>query len=208
MRHPAYGLVAALVVVLAGCSGPHDVVEPPADDAASAAHEGWVRISADELDEAQKAQQQRALDAVQAMGGRLMGELTTALDERGPDGAIEVCSIRAPEIGAAVSNEYGLVLGRTSFRLRNPSNMPPEWAEALVREQVAEPTWLVGPGGQLGGMLPIRLKAECGMCHGPREQIADDVLATLDRLYPQDVATGFAEGDLRGWFWVEAPASS
>ena len=136
-----------------------------------------------------------------------MGELTTALDEGGPNAAIEVCSLRAPEIAAAVSNEYGLFLGRTSHRLRNQSNVPPVWAEPLVRDMVTEPTWLVGPDGQVAGMLPITLKTECGMCHGPRDQIADDVLARLDDFYPDDAAVDFVEGDLRGWIWVEAPPS-
>jgi hypothetical protein len=26
--------------------------------------------------------------------------------------------------------------------------------------------------------------------------------------YPKDQATGFKEGDLRGWFWVEVPPSA
>ena len=44
------------------------------------------------------------------------------------------------------------------------------------------------------------------MCHGPREEISEEVIAKLDEYYPEDAATGFAEGDLRGWIWVEAPA--
>jgi len=26
--------------------------------------------------------------------------------------------------------------------------------------------------------------------------------------YPMDQATGFKEGDLRGWFWIEVPPSA
>ncbi len=85
--------------------------------------------------------------------------------------------------------------------------MPPEWAVELVNNQVADPTWLVGPDGRVAGLLPIQTKAECGMCHGPREEIAEEVSAKLDEFYPDDDATGFAEGDLRGWIWVEAPTS-
>ena len=33
--------------------------------------------------------------------------------------------------------------------------------------------------------------------------IAADVLDALKKNYPDDQATGFEEGDLRGWFWVE-----
>ena len=209
MLRTASGVVMVALVLAVACARQTEVTPAPlSGETEVASHAVWTPIAAADMTEAQKAQQLRCMDAVQALAGRLMGELTKALDEGGPTGAIDVCRMRAPEIAAAVSNEYGLVLGRTSFRLRNPSNMPPEWAEDLVRQQVADPTWMAGPDGQLGGMLPIRLKAECGMCHGPKEQIAPEVLATLEETYPEDTATGFHEGDLRGWFWVEAPAKS
>ena len=35
--------------------------------------------------------------------------------------------------------------------------------------------------------------------------IHPDIAASIDETYPDDQATGFAEGDLRGWMWVEAP---
>ncbi len=209
MAKTTFGVALVALAIVAGCSQQAEVTPaPPSGQVQTASHSVWTPIAAADMTEAQKAQRQRSMDAVEALAGRLMGELTKALDEGGPTGAIDVCRMRAPEIAAAVSNEYGLVLGRTSFRLRNPSNMPPEWAEDLVRQQVADPTWMAGPDGQLGGLLPIRLKAECGMCHGPKEQIAPEVLATLEATYPEDTATGFHEGDLRGWFWVEAPAKS
>jgi hypothetical protein len=200
----AVATVSLLLVI--ACSGQPEEKQAPAE-VVEEVESGWTVVSADELSEAQLAQQRRGLDAVQAMAGSLMGELVTALDEDGPDGAIEVCSMRAPEIAAVVSNEYGVVLGRTSHRLRNSSNLPPEWAANLVRDNVAEPTWLVGPEGRLAGLLPIQTKAECGMCHGPREELADEVIAKLDEYYPDDEAVGFSEGDLRGWIWVEAPTS-
>jgi hypothetical protein len=41
------------------------------------------------------------------------------------------------------------------------------------------------------------------MCHGPKEQLIPEVKEQLAKLYPEDSATGFSEGELRGWFWVE-----
>jgi len=194
---------AALVLVVACAQKPE--VEPTTIEVVEETGSAWTIVTVEELTEAQAAQQQRGMDAVQAMAGSLMGELTTALDEGGPDGAIEVCSMRAPEIAGVISNQYGVILGRTSHRLRNSSNLPPEWAAELVQNQASEPTWLVGPDGQIAGLLPIPTRAECGMCHGPREEISEEVLAKLAEYYPEDAATGFAEGDLRGWVWVEAP---
>jgi hypothetical protein len=197
--------VATAALLLAAACARQPDVQPSPVEIADETGSGWTVVTSEELTEAQAAQQKRGLEAIQAMTGMLMGELTTALDEDGPDGAIEVCSMRAPEIAGLISNEYGVVLGRTSFRLRNQSNRPPEWAAELVENEVAEPIWLVGPDGRVGGLLPIRARAECGMCHGPREQISPEVIAKLDEYYPDDAATGFAEGDLRGWIWVEAP---
>ncbi len=103
-----------------------------------------------------------------------------------------------------MSEVYGVEIGRTSHRLRNPANVAPSWADAYVADHVEDPTYLAGPNGELGALLPIRLRAECQMCHGGTEEIDGDVMAALAEHYPDDQATGFAEGDLRGWFWVEA----
>ena len=47
---------------------------------------------------------------------------------------------------------------------------------------------------------------QCEACHGERESIDPDVLKTIEAFYPEDRATGFSEGDLRGWFWIEVGA--
>lgn len=203
MRFTFSDVAVVSLVFLGACSG--QPVPPPATEAAVEAEPGvpWSAIAAADMTAGQQEQQARAMEAVQAFGSQLMGELTSALDERGPDGAIEVCSMRAPEISAAVSNEFGVLVGRTSFRLRNLSNQPPEWAEAVVSQRVEDPAWFAGPHGELGGMLPIRLRAECEMCHGAPEQIPAEVQARVAEMYPHDVATGFKAGDLRGWIWVE-----
>ena len=39
---------------------------------------------------------------------------------------------------------------------------------------------------------------------GPAEEIDAEVMAALAEHYPDDQAVAFAEGDLRGWFWIEA----
>ncbi|MDY0022433.1 c-type heme family protein, partial [Arenimonas caeni] len=52
----------------------------------------------------------------------------------------------------------------------------------------------------------IRVEAACLMCHG--DNIAPPIAERLAALYPEDGATGFLEGDLRGLVWVEVPTAT
>jgi hypothetical protein len=157
------------------------------------------------MTETQKAQHELCLAATNAMMAETLDELERALDAGDPAEAVRVCKIRARAITAYVGDQFGLAMGRTSHKLRNPDNVPPEWARDLVTAMSPEPVYLAGPAGELGALLPIRLKAECQMCHGPPETIDEQVQATLDAEYPNDQGIGFGEGDLRGWIWVEVP---
>ena len=198
------GLVVVLLVMSVGCARQ---TEPPvADEPAETAQ--WQAIAPEQMTNAQKAQHERCLAAVNSLASEMMGELTAALDSGGPAEGIAVCRGKAPQVAAQVAEEYDLAIGRTSFALRNISNTAPMWAQDLVKERIGEPVYLAGPAGELGALLPIRLKAECQMCHGPAEQIVDEVKAAIAENYPEDQATGFAAGDLRGWFWVEVPVGA
>jgi hypothetical protein len=164
-------------------------------------------LNASVMTGSQSAQRDRAFAAKNALFEQLKGRLVEVLGQEGPAQAIEVCKSEAPRLAENVSREQGLRIGRTSFRLRNAKNQPPDWAKPLVERQVEEATFLTS-GGELAALLPIRLSGECLLCHGPVEMIPDEVKQTLAREYPDDQATGFEEGDLRGWFWVEVSAGS
>jgi hypothetical protein len=165
----------------------------------------WQIVAPADMTETQKAQQELCLTAVNAMAAETLGELEAALEAGDPAEAITVCREKAPAIADHIATQYGIKIGRTSYKLRNPANVPPEWADELVAEHAEEPAFLVGPNGELGALLPIRLKAECQMCHGPADAIDEEILAAVAENYPDDQAVGFVEGDLRGWFWVQAP---
>ncbi len=188
-------------LVLAGCSQPAEERTIVEETTAVA----WAKVLPDLMTESQQAQQELMLTAAKALATELMGELSAALAAGDPSAAIGVCRGKAPLVAAQVSDTYGLEIGRTSHRLRNPANVAPAWADAYVADLVEDPTYLAGPNGELGALLPIRLKAACQMCHGPAEDIDQAIQATLAADYPDDQAVGFAEGDLRGWLWVEAP---
>ncbi len=144
------------------------------------------------------------LTAKEELFARLSGRLMTAMSKSGPAAAIEVCQVEAKSIAVEVGKEANVKIGRTGVRLRNTSNQPPNWAQKLVADRADAPVFAKLTDERTVALLPIKLQAHCLMCHGPSEQIAPDVLEKLTELYPQDQATGFSEGELRGWFWVES----
>ena len=98
-------------------------------------------------------------------------------------------------------------IGRTSFRLRNASNTPPDWAKGVVEAVSEVPHAFVGPEGRLGYVEPLYLEDDCVGCHGPADQIDAKVAQRLVEVFPDDQAIGFEAGGLRGHIWVEVPAS-
>lgn len=177
-------------VAFVGCSGPQ---EPT-----------WSLVTAEALSAPQAAQLAKAEQARDGLAKALVGELTTAL-KSGPAAAVTVCSERAPALATAAATEFGVRIGRTSMSLRNPQNTIPAWAQQQVSSGPAAPTFFAGSGGELATLFPIRLMPQCLQCHGKVADLAADVRAILASKYPADRATGFAAGDLRGWFWVEVP---
>lgn len=127
----------------------------------------------------------------------------------GPFTAIDACKVDAPEIAESLSTDE-IRLGRSSHRLRNPENKSPEWVKPLLSaylkvENDRAPRTISLPGDRIGYVEPIILQPMCLVCHG--ESLAPDVDSQISVLYPDDEATGFKVGDLRGVFWVEYPAA-
>jgi len=156
----------------------------------------------------------------QALQHGLRAELLGALEAGGPAGAVRVCSVRAQqlaqELGAAASPPAEL--RRVSRRARNPLDAPDEWdLQALELFEGAErdsghlpEDWVLRleRAGELRYRYytPIVTGAPCLACHG--ETLSDTVRAVLATLYPQDPATGYREGELRGLVRVELDAAA
>ena len=193
MTHTRTLSVLLLATLIAGCT---------------ANEVSWSEAAKDSLSPAQQAQLEKATAAKDGLAKNLMARLVEGMQTGGASMAIDVCKVAAPEIAQSVSGEQGVMIGRTSHKLRNPKNAPPYWAASYVAEQRAEPVVLTSDDdGSLAVLFPIKLKAECVQCHGPKEGIMPDVQEALNTGYPKDQATGFNEGDLRGWFHVVVPAA-
>ncbi len=202
--HKYFSLTTCVLSMLVGChsdreTGPNGSVERPSDVTG-------VEVSIVSDTPPTDAQKERMLAAKEALFSKLSGRLQTAIGGDGPAAAIAVCQSEAPQIAADVSAQYGLKIGRAGVRLRNPNNAPPEWASSLTQAMTDTPTFVTLSNDHVAALLPIKLQTHCLMCHGPAETIAPIIQNQLTRFYPRDEATGFHEGELRGWFWVEMPA--
>lgn len=150
---------------------------------------------------------------IQQFAGALKSELTKAIKAGGPVKAIHVCNVRAPEIAASVSNKAnGWTIARSSHKLRNPSNAPDDFTKAAIEDFLAQQD----KGEAVEDLVKMDIVEEdgesvfrmvkaiptggiCLNCHGG-EEVKPDVEAALARLYPEDEARGFQEGDMRGVF--------
>lgn len=160
----------------------------------------------------------RARHAAERLAIDLKDELTSALSDAGPAAAVSVCRDRAPAIAADLSGQT-LRVGRTAPRVRNPDNAPDPWERDVLdtfvrRMRAGEPAstlerWEVHEidGRRVGRwMKAIPMQPQCTLCHGP--EIGNPPAETIARLYPEDEATGFEAGDLRGAFTVRVDLSA
>lgn len=193
MRRPL-PLLPGLLLVATACGPGAERPAPPARPAPESAAR-----------DREPSRVERARAALAPLKSRLMAALTEALGE-GPGAAVAACRVEAPRIAAELSGD-GLRVGRTSHRLRNPANAPAPWMRPLLQRYVegedAPHLTVELDGGALGYAEPIRTQPLCLDCHGT--ELPEPVRTQLAELYPQDRATGFAEGELRGLFWAVVP---
>lgn len=166
------------------------------------------------------APKERAQAAAKDFSATLKAALTQRLAVEGTEGAIAFCKTEAPKIAGRVAREHGVRIGRVPVagRQRSPTNTPEPWqSEGLASFQARKETGTPIPelvrvadtdlpeGVALRMMRGIAVEPMCLACHG--KTLAPSTRAALQRFYPDDAATGFDAGDLRGALWVEVPAA-
>lgn len=135
--------------------------------------------------------------------------LLQAIQKEGTSGAITFCNTRAIFLTDSMSNELGARIKRVSDLNRNPQNTANEQELNYIRNakvQIAAgneaEALIIESPDYYTGYYPIMTNNMCLQCHGiPDQDVKPEVLNTLKSLYPEDLATGFKEGDLRG-IWV------
>lgn len=147
---------------------------------------------------------------VVAMHDSLLRELRTALQKGGPAQAVNSCHIDVAGITRRLAGTDRVAAGRTGDRLRSAANAPRAWAAPLVTTHAGRQArdvdgFVVDLGGSIGVLRPIAHQRMCTPCHGPADRLDAGVRDILRARYPSDRATGFKDGEIRGWYWVEIP---
>lgn len=142
---------------------------------------------------------------MQRLGGTLKQQLATA----GPGGTIGVCKQVAPALAAEYSQD-GFLVSRVSLKTRNKTlGTPDAWERSMLeqfdRQQAqgnapAEVSELTADadGRWFRYLKPIPTQPMCLQCHGQPDDMAAEVKTMLAREYPDDQATGYRAGDIRG----------
>jgi len=158
---------------------------------------------------------QIALKATGTLLGTLVKRLTDELHVKEPHEALDICSAEAQGITQNIRDEYGIEIHRTALRIRNPKNKPDDyeraWMEAALKRNDVNPAGesevVTASDGsrELRYVRPLYLAQLCTECHGPKDGLSPQVVAALKERYPDDQATDFVPGDLRGIVSVRVP---
>ena len=144
---------------------------------------------------------------------RLRAQLQQAMKAGGPLLALDVCKGAAPTIAEEMDKASGATIWRVSLQARNPKGVPDSWQQATLEQFRArraageDPATIEAYERTQGGfryLKAIPMAELCAQCHGT--EIKPEVAAKIVELYPNDKATGFKPGDLRGALSISWPA--
>jgi hypothetical protein len=205
-RSRALGAKSWALLVLAWLSGTTGCSNP------GAGGESGITAMENSLKPSAPPPERKMIEA-RALAGEYQKRLKAALEDAiaagGAARAVDVCRIQAKEIAQALQEESGWIIGRVSSKPRNPLNAPDAWEQQILagfaaqrREQVQGPLEVSRvEQGRLRYMRAIDTGPVCLACHGAK--LDPKVQARIASAYPQDQATGYSLGDLRGAFSFE-----
>ncbi len=161
---------------------------------------------------------EKGMKAVKELHETMQSNLKKAMKEKGAEGAIEFCSTKALEFTKQVSEKVGLRIKRTSLKYRNEKNKPDAFEKEVLMKLEEDyrttgklPNYLIKKTKIKGKdyyvfFKTIKVKKPCLKCHGDINKMDPKIVETLRKLYPNDRAINYREGDFRGVIRVDIPA--
>jgi hypothetical protein len=186
-----------LILLIAAC-----LIVPPATVGHTAEHTAAQK----------KAMKKEAQEVTKELVSKLGAALKSALSESGPEDAISVCRDIAPMLANSLSRRTGWKVTRVSLQARNPLiGQPDAWEQEVLqhfdeeiaggvnpRQLVVAETVYEPEGEYFRFMKALPVNPICLTCHGTDRTIPASVRERLDQEYPNDRATGYYAGQIRG----------
>lgn len=138
----------------------------------------------------------------------LLSNVGMAMKEGGPVYALEFCNINASSIIDSLNTVNNCKINRISTKNRNPENYLKTKNDNniwLHFEKGHSTDTIIAEGANLIYYKPIRTAMPaCLKCHGmPGTDIEKSTAEKLEKLYPNDLATGYKLNDFRGLWKIE-----
>ena len=138
----------------------------------------------------------------------LLANVGKAIQKNGSEYAVEFCNLNASLIIDSLNMVGNCKISRVSVKNRNPENNIREKQEMLLWElfeKGMESDTVIWNKSSLYYYRPIRIALPaCLKCHGnPELDINAKTMDKIQRLYPNDLATGYKINDLRGLWKIQ-----
>ena len=153
----------------------------------------------------------QGIEIVESATKELGMNLMSKMKEGGVDLAIPFCHASAMPITGEIAKKYQAEIKRTSYKIRNPKNIPNEEETEILTQFLnsyktgipAESIVQKVNDNKIVFYAPIIMKKQCLACHGiVGQELAIRTDSIIKSFYPDDQATGFKEGELRGLWKV------
>ena len=164
------------------------------------------------------------VESTRGIAGQLLNQLgaklKAAMSTDGPMAAVSVCKEAAPSIARSLSAEHGVQMTRVGTRVRNSQmGVPNAWQKEALAQfetrlaqgekpanlefwQVVETT---SGKRELHYAKAIMVQPQCLACHGQAQDISAPMAEKIKQEYPDDQATGYSAGKLRGAVVITKP---
>lgn len=174
---------------------------------------GFAEIPGTRLTTKEPSLKAQAAAIVKQFAGTLKPKLVEAVASGGFGHAIDVCAVEAPIIAANLSDQSGWQVKRVSLKPRNSASAAADDFEQRVLtdferrqaggESSTTMTYSELVDGDFRFMKAQETETLCLNCHGA--SISAEVKAALAERYPNDLATGYSLGQIRGAFSLTKP---
>ena len=142
----------------------------------------------------------------------LSSSLMKAMQEGGVPRAVTYCQVNALPITDSLAVTHQARIKRTSNKIRNPKNAPTsleisilaDYQKAVDQEGIPQPRVALVDQQTVAYYAPIFIMEPCLKCHGQvGKTISQEDYTLIQSKYPEDQATNYQLGALRGIWSVE-----